>query len=173
MNFIIGQIISAAGLIVSVFIAQFKDVKHILVGDIVANMLVALSYVFLGGLSGAWVCIVASLQCLIMYHANKRNWAQRTRTYLMITFAAAYIVGTVIVYRSWADIVSCVCALLYIMAITRKSAAGYRGYMMVNSLLWIAYDITTLAFVNMITHGSVLTSVIIAKIRLDRRKKET
>ena len=172
MSFIIGQIISVAGLIVSVAIAQFKDVKHILIGDIVANLLVALSYVFLGGLSGAWVCIIAAVQCLIMYYANKLNWSRKARNYLIVIFAIVYVIGTIAVYQGWADIVSCVCALLYIMAITQKDAGRYRGYMVANSLLWITYDITTLAFVNMITHGSLLVSLIIAKIRLDRTKKE-
>lgn len=171
MNFIIGQIISVAALIIAVVIAQFKDVKHILIGEIVSNLSVALSYVFLGGMSGAWICIVAAVQTLIIYYANKHNLEQKKRNILTAVFAAAYVIGTIIVYQGWGDIVSCACALLYVMAIIQTDTAKYRWFMAANSFMWIIYDFTTLAFVNVITHGSVLISVIIAKIRLDWRKQ--
>lgn len=172
MNFIIGQIISVITLLLSVVIAQFKDVKHILIGEIVSNLLVALSYVFLGGLSGAWICIVAAVQTLIIYFANQHNLEQKKRNILTAIFAIAYVVGTVIVYRGWGDIVSCTCAFLYVLAIMQTDTGKYRWFMAGNSFLWVIYDFTTAAYVNVITHGSVLISVIIAKIRLDWRKQE-
>ena len=83
MNFIIGQIISIAALIISVVIAQFKDVKHVLLGEIAANLAVALSFVFLGGMSGAWICIVATAQTIIIFWANKCELAAKKRKILM------------------------------------------------------------------------------------------
>ena len=129
MNFIIGQVISIVVLIISVIVVQFKNIKYILIGEIIMNLLVALSFVFLGGLSGAWICIVATVQTLIMYLVNRREIASWKRTALMVVFVAAYIIGTVIVYQGWSDIVSCVCAMLYVLAVVQKDASKYRIFM--------------------------------------------
>ena len=169
-NFIIGQVISTIGLILSVAITQFKEVKHILLGDITANLIVALSYVFLGGMSGAWICIVGAVQVFIIYQGNKRNISQETRNKLTLVFAAAYIIGTIVVYQGWSDIVSCACAMLYVLAIIQTASSGYRIFMLLNSSLWVIYDISTAAYVNMLTHGMMVVSLIIAMLRLDRKK---
>ena len=99
-NFIIGQIISTAALVVSVLIAQFKNVKYILIGEIAANLLVAFSFLFLGGMSGAWICIVAAVQAIIIFYANEKNIEQRIRNILTLIFAAVYIIGTIAVYQN-------------------------------------------------------------------------
>lgn len=170
MNFIIGQIISIIALIISVVIAQFKNVKHVLLGEIASNLAVALSFVFLGGMSGAWICIVAVVQTIIIYWANKCELETKKRKILMVVFAIAYVAGTVVVYKGWSDVVSCACALLYVMAIIQTEAKKYRWFMMANSFLWIIYDFNTAAYVNIITHGIVLISLLIAMVRLDRKK---
>ncbi len=171
MNFIIGQFFSLVSLGVSIVIVQFKNVKYVLLGEILCNFTIALSYVFLGGLSGAWICIVGGVQALIIYLANKHDLAKGKRNILTVLFAAAYVIGTVVVYRGWSDILSCACALLYIMAIIQTDSAKYRRFMAANSCLWIIYDFAVLAYVNIITHGMLLVSLIVAMIRLDRKTK--
>ena len=171
--FVIGQGISVLILIVSVVSTQFKEVKHILLGQIASNLLVALSYLFLGGISGAWVCLVAAFQAIVMYGINKREISERSRLWLMVFFALIYIAGTAIIYQSWRDLVTCGCALLYLMAIMQKNSSKYRRFMVANSSLWVIYDVATLAFVNLITHGMILISLIAAMIRLDWSKKNS
>ena len=169
MNFIIGQVISFFALIIAIVIAQFKDVKYILIGEIVSNLSIALSFVFLGGISGAWICIVAAVQTIIIYYSNKYDLEQKKRTYLTVLFAIIYIAGSVVVYQGWADVVSCACAILYIFAIVQTETKKYRWFMAINSLLWVIYDMSTAAYVNIITHGMLLVSLAIAMIRLDRK----
>lgn len=171
MNFIIGQIISFLALIISIVIAQFNNVKHILLGEIASNLAVALSFAFLGGMSGAWICIVAAVQTIIIYFANKHNLEQRKKNLLTLLFAAAYVAGTILVYQGWADIVSCACSLLYILAVIQTDTRKYRWFMASNSFLWVIYDFHTAAYVNIITHGMVLVSLVIAMARLDWKKK--
>lgn len=172
MNFIIGQVISVIALLISVVIAQFKDVRYILLGEIASNLTVALSYLFLGGMSGAWVCIVAAIQTWIIYRMNKKDISEQVRKRILCVFALIYVIGTVIVFRGWADILTCICALLYLMAVSRAEGVAYRRYMILNSLLWVVYDIVTMAFVNVITHGTLLVSLIIARCRLDKGGKQ-
>ena len=169
-HFMIGQIISVIALLISVIIAQFKNVKHILLGEIASNLAVAFSFVFLGGLSGAWICIVAALQSLVIYFVNKVDWTLRRKNLLSALFAFIYIIGTVVVYQGWADLVSCACSLLYILAIIQTDSKKYRWFMAANSFLWVIYDINTAAYVNIITHGILLVSILFAMVRLDREK---
>lgn len=67
MNFIIGQFLGIVGLMVSVAMVQFKNLKHVLIGSILSNLMVGLSYAFLNGMSGAWICIVAAVQALVIF----------------------------------------------------------------------------------------------------------
>ena len=150
MNFIIGQIISIAALIISVVIAQFKDVKHVLLGEIAANL-------------------AATAQTIIIFWANKCELAAKKRKILMVVFAVIYVAGTAVIYKGWSDVVSCTCALLYVAAIVQTEAKKYRWFMVANSLLWIIYDFNTAAYVNIITHGMLLISLLIAMVRLDRK----
>ena len=173
MDFVIGQIFSVISLVLAVVGVQFKKVKHVLLGSMTSNIATALSYAFLGGLSGAWICIVGAVQTLIIFLANKYDLEQKKRTLLTILFAVVYVAGTIVVYKGWDDIVACACAVLYILAIVQKDTAKYRKFLAANTCLWIVYDIAVLAFVNIITHGVMLGSLIIAMIRLDRENKNS
>lgn len=75
-SFVTGQIISVFVLLFSVISAQFKEIKGILLGQFLSNFLVALSYLFLGGISGAWICIVAAVQAIVIYVQNKKEVAE-------------------------------------------------------------------------------------------------
>jgi len=167
----IGQIVSVIALVISVSSFQFKAVKHILIAQILANFTMSLSFFFLGGLSGAWVCIVATFQTLIMYIANRKGISDKNRNLLLAFFLAAYVIGTAIVYQSWVDIVSCSCAFLFVLAIVQKDAKLFRAFEVANSLLWIVYDLSTRAYINTLTHILILCSILIAMFRLDRKKK--
>lgn len=170
-NYIIGQIISVIVLILSAIVTScFKNINYILVGEVFMNLLIALSYVFLGGLSGAWVCIVATIQTVILFFCNKIHISQKKRNMLIVIFLAAYVVGTVIVYKGLADSVSCFCAFLYVLAIVSKKSSNYRWFMMLNSFFWIIYDISVAAWVAILTHGITLISCFIGKIRFDWKK---
>lgn len=171
MNFIIGQIISFAALIIASVSAQFKNIKYVLIGGILSNASVALSFIFLRGESGAWICIVGAVQTLIIYIANKYQITPKWKNVLTVVFVIIYISGTAVVYRGWNDVVSCVAAMLYVMAISQNNTKKYRAFMLANSSLWIVYDITVLAFVNIITHGMEFVSLIIAVIRMDIKRK--
>lgn len=172
-NFIIGQTISAVVLIVSVIVTTcFKNVNYILIGEVIMNLLVALSFVFLGGWSGAWICIVATIQTVILFFCNKRQVSQKTRNILMVIFLAAYVIGTAVVYKGWADIVSCLCAFLYVLAVISTDSSKYRWFMILNSFFWVIYDISIAAWVAIITHGITLISCVIGKLRLDVKKSK-
>ena len=171
--FYIAQIIGALTTVTVVVAAQLKDMKWILMCQIAANLMVALSSAMLGGLSGAWICAVAAVQTVVLYFLDKKGISGRHKNCLLWVFAAMYVGGTALVYSGWGDLVSCAGALLYLLAIIQKDSAKYRRYICINTLLWLVYDLTILAFGNMITHGIEFVSAVVGILRLDIRKKTT
>lgn len=169
--FILAQIVGVLTTVVAVATFQFKDVRHILLGNVLSNLMVALQFALLGGLSGAWICIVAALQTVVMYFLDKKENTGTLRRYLLLLFCAMYIAGTCIVYKGWGDIVSCVCALIYVVAILQTDSKSFRKCIFVNASLWIVYDIYTMAYASVLTHGMELVSIITAMLRMDRKKK--
>lgn len=173
MSFYIAQVIGALTTVTVVVAAQLKNMKYILWCQIAANLLVAVSSAMLGGLSGAWICAVAAVQTVALYYLDKRGISEKAKNWLLVLFAAMYVGGTVFVYQGWGDVVSCAGALLYLLAIVQKQSSKYRRYICLNTLLWLVYDLTILAFGNMITHGVEFVSAVVGILRLDIKKEKT
>lgn len=174
MNFIIAQVIGVITAIIAIGCVHFKNEKVLLIGYFLSNVLTAASCGLLGGLAGAWICMVAAVQTLIVYFVNKKELeaARKGRRIVAGVFGAIYIVGTIITFSSWPDIVVCVCALLYTTTVVQENSSRMRTATAFNMALWIVYDITIGAYTNVITHALTLVSALTAKLRLDRRKKD-
>ena len=172
MTFLIAQIIGVITAIIAIGCVQFKNEKILLLGYFFSNILTATSCALLGGLAGAWICLVAAVQTLIVYFVNKRDLeaARKGRRVVAAVFAVIYIVGTILTFSSWPDIVVCVCALLYTTTVVQENSSRMRTATAFNMALWIVYDITIGAYTNIITHALTLVSTLTAKIRLDRKK---
>lgn len=172
MTFLIAQIIGVVTAIIAIGCVQFKNEKILLIGYFLSNILTATSCGLLGGLAGAWICLVAAVQTLIVYFVNKKDLetARKGRRIVAAVFAVIYIVGTIITFSNWPDIVVCVCALLYTTTVVQENSGRMRTATAFNMALWIIYDITIGAYTNIITHALTLVSTLTAKIRLDRKK---
>ena len=90
MNFIIAQIVGILVGIISLGCVQFKDERILLWGQFLGNALLALNLGLLGSLSGAWICILASIQTLIIYYVNKKfgESAYKNKVIVSAIFAA-------------------------------------------------------------------------------------
>ena len=167
MIFYIAQAIGIITTICSVVVVQFKSIKKILLGQIISNLLVALNYMLLGGLSGAGVCILATVQTIWIYFYNKKD--KKFPLAFNIGFMVGYTAITFFSFVGIASILSCIAALLYAMSVTQEDSKYYRVYMLLNSFIWIAYDVYTCAYTTILTHAFIVISIVLAMIRLDRK----
>lgn len=174
MKFILAQTVGVLTAVSSLVFVQFKEPKYILLGQFLSNGLSAVSYGLLGSLSGAWICILASVQTVWIYFLNRKKGPGRAEKKILVSllFAAAYIIGTVIVYKGWADIISCVCAMLFVLTIIQERSGNMRIVIMINMVLWIIFDLASGAYANMLTHGGTLVSTVTALLRLDKKPAE-
>ena len=175
MAFYIAQLAGGLSTITALLCVQAKEAKMLLLGQFVCNFLSAACYGLLGSLSGAWVCILAAVQSALMVLVNRKEPMKRQK-WVRITsvlFSAAYILGTVWTYSNWPDVITCVCALLFVITISQEKAGQMRTVMILSMSLWIVFDLAVGAYASILTHGSTLVSLLLARSRLDRAARST
>lgn len=173
MNFLLAQAIGIFSTISAIFCVQARTAGGVLLGQFLANAFSGISYGLLGSLSGAWVCILAAVHSLLVSVINRRQGGNRKKTIVIVSFlfSAAYVVGSALTYAQWPDIISCICALLFVVTIAQENAGKMRSIMLVSMSLWVIFDIAMGAYTNIITHASTIVSILTAKLRLDRKKE--
>lgn len=172
MYFMVAQAMGILSTVAAIFCVQARSAGGVLLGQFLANAFSGLSYGLLGSLSGAWVCLLAAVHSVLISLANKKDETQRVKMVRIISvvFSGAYVIGSALTFVRWTDILSCICALLFVMTVAQKDAGKMRNVMLVSMSLWVIFDIAVGAYTNIITHGSTIVSLITAKIRLDRQK---
>lgn len=170
MTFFIAQLMGIFSTFAAILCVQARSAAGILVGQILANVFSGLSYGLLGSLGGAWICIVAALHSVVISFVNKLQPDKRKKAVAVISvvFTLIYLVGSVLSYSRWTDIISGICALLFVVTIAQQEAGKMRNVMLVSMSLWVIFDIAVGAYTNVITHGSTIASILGAKLRLDR-----
>lgn len=170
MTFFIAQLMGIFSTFAAILCVQARSAAGILVGQILANVFSGLSYGLLGSLGGAWICIVAALHSVVISFVNKLQPDKRKKAVAVISvvFTLIYLVGSVLSYSRWTDIISGICALLFVVTIAQQEACKMRNVMLVSMSLWVIFDIAVGAYTNVITHGSTIASILGAKLRLDR-----
>ena len=173
MAFFIAQLAGGLSAVTALLCVQAKEAKMLLLGQFACNFLSAVCYGLLGSLSGAWVCILATIQSLLMFRINRMGAAQR-KTWVKIVsavFSAAFILGSMLTYSNWPDVITCACALLFVITISQEKAGQMRTVMILSMSLWIVFDLAVGAYTSILTHGSTLASLLIARVRLDREER--
>lgn len=170
MEFYIAQGISVLNGVVAVLMMQFKDMKKILVGQILANLLTASTYFLLGGLSGAGICFIAIFQTVVMFiYSVKKVPPHRI---VIAGFVVLYAVCSVVYYKSPVDILSAAAAITYAFSVAQTKPAYSRLWYLFNPLFWLIYDLFTMAYVNIILHSVVFVSTAFAIWNNDLRKRK-
>ena len=173
MNFLIAQIMGIFSTVSAIFCVQAKTAGGILLGQFLANGFSGISYGLLGSLSGAWICILAAVQSVLVGILNKLQPEKRKKWILVssVIFSLFYVAGGIAAYAQWPDILSCICALLFVVTIIQQDAGKMRNVMLISMTLWVIFDIAMGAYTNIITHASTILSILTAKFRLDRKQK--
>ena len=129
-NFILSQIFGFAAIFLGIISFQFKSMKSILISQLVCNGLSVLMYIFNGGTSGAWICVIAIVQSIVIYIFNRKE--KKTPMAVSLLFILLYIVNSCITFKSARDLLSGGAALAFAVSLLQKSSAGYRTVMLSN-----------------------------------------
>jgi len=165
---IIAQAIGLFITIVAVIAVNLKSSAKILAAEFIMNGCVVANYLLLGGTSGAYLSVVATVHTTISYvYTHKQKSFPLPLTML---FIAVYLICSALTYARVADLLPAICAVLFAFAIVQKSASKYRLLKCINSFIYVIYDIVILAYTTSLTHGFLFVSALVAIVRLDMKR---
>ncbi len=152
------------------FIEPFnKKMTVVLVFSFVANLLVGVSYILVGGISGALICVVAGIQLLVNFTFAARG--KKIPIWLIFVYSAAYCVVNISTFTNWYDIFSLCAALGFVFSMAQSNPKYYRLLLITNMGSWLIYDIFATAYGNMIMHISSVITIVVAIYVRDVRNK--
>ena len=161
-----------AGYVVAVFTTifaiagmQFKDMRIILVSQIIANGLLGVQAILGGTASTSWIIFLAIVQTVISFAFASKS--KDFPIWLTLIFAIGYTVITVLLFTSPFDILTCIAAWFFALAVVQKDSAVCRFYSVVNTALWLVYDIFVMQ-TGIVNHSVIICFIIFAIVRLDR-----
>ena len=108
MDFYIAQGISVLTALTAIVGMQMKNMKAILLSQILANLFTASTYILLDVFSGAGICLVAIAQAVTMFFYNQKN--KKPQLWVIILFISLYIGCSVVYYKTFIDVFSALAA---------------------------------------------------------------
>lgn len=160
------------GLVVSLFAIlsmQLKNVRYILVCQLLINGIGALTYVLQDGFSGCGIYLVALVQTVLYFVFRTKNITAPKM--LAGVFAVLFVACSALTYKGYADIISAVAAMTCALGIAQEKSSNYRICMLLNGLIWMAYDVTLGAYTMIISHAVTFLAALIGMISLDFKKQ--
>ena len=165
LSLIFGLIVSIA----AVVSMQIKDIKRILICQLVCNAAGALSYIFVGGISGCGIYLAAIFQSLVYFLFRITN--KNAPRYLAVIFLFVFLLCSISTYQGTEDIISAAAAITCALGLAQEKASGYRICMLLNGIIWTLYDINVTAYSMIIPHMAVAISSGIGMVRFDMKKQ--
>lgn len=149
---------------------QLRDMRLVMVFQIVCNGTGAVSYILSGGSSGCGIYLIAILQSLVYFIFRSR--AKEAPNFLTVAFALGYLICSAFTYKVPLDIVPAVAALVCAFGVAQKNPSRYRLLFLANGIVWLIYDLILPAAITMtLSHMVTIVSALIGIIRLDLSRK--
>ena len=146
-----------------------KNMKLILLCVFSANALVGASYLVTGAVNGAVTCFVSAAQAIINYFFDRKN--KSLPVWLIAVYALAFITVNILVFSHIFDLITMIASMTFIMCIIQKTGAKYRAWVLINTLLWMLYDILMHTYGPLLIHGIQLVTVLSGVMIHDLKKK--
>ena len=111
------------------------------------------------------------VQVLINYSFDARN--KKLPLWLVVLHAAVFLALNLFTFSAWYDIFAFVAAMLFVLCVAQSNAKHYRILGVLNSFVWIAYDIFAKAYGNLFVHIILLASNWVAILLRDKKKTKS
>ena len=165
MNPIISYSITLIATAATIASMQFKNMRYVLICQLLGNSLLGLKYVLEGTVSAGGVVFLAIIQtlCSFIFSVRRKTFP----LWLNLLFMGGYIVITALCFANFMDIFPCLAVLLFAVGIVQRRSSICRFCSAVNTALWLVYDIVVVPSA-ILMHFVVLCFIVIGMIRLDR-----
>ena len=147
---------------------QMKTQRNIVVFQLAGGMIFAIHYLMLGSLTGCYLNLVGAARCLV-YSQRGKAWANSIAW--VFFFVIAGFVIALLTYQTYWDFLPATALGLACVSLYLTNVKVIRVLSLVISPMWLTYAIVQRSLGSFLNEIFSLTSVIIAIIRLDIRKK--
>ena len=157
-------------LVILASLSRGSKMSTILALVLFGNLFVAIGYLLAGtGINGAASGLLAVVMTFINYFFEKNN--KPIPKVLIGIYALSFIALNIFIsaFNLYSIIVTLAC-LAFLASILQKSGQNYRICAIINTLLWIIYDLLTGSYSAIITHGT-LFAVNVTGFIINLRKK--
>jgi len=165
--YILASVIGVLAIITWIISIQNKDKKGILIYQIVANVLYGSQYFLLGAYSASLMNLISCLRCLVFYFEDKKQG--KISNFSLILFTFIILLLGIITYNGLISILPIIAGLLYMYSIWQNNLTTTRYLFIINALIWLCYNFTIGAHVNIIGNIFEILSGIISIIRFRRK----
>ena len=162
---ILAYIIGIFTTIFAVASMQFKDMKYVLVCQLICNSLLTMQYVLEGRISVSGVVVLAVVQTIVRFFFDKKG--KLFPVWLTCVFIILFTAVSLIMMKSPYDLITCAAVWFFAICIVQKKSSVARICSFTNTVLWLIYDILQ-APSAIFTHAVILVFVAVGIIRLDR-----
>lgn len=145
-----------------------KNMKNILVFNFLANLLASVSYLLVKSFNGAAIGLIASVQGLINYSFTAQG--KKVPRWLILIHWISFLSVNLLMFAHWYDVFALVAATMFVLCVAQEKSKVYRMFSVVNSFVWIVYDILAKAYGNLFTHSVLMLAALVAI--MVRSKKE-
>ena len=180
MSFVISQIFGAVAACIIVASFQFKDVRRLLVMQIVSSVLFAMQFLFLGAYAGLACNVLGALLRIAVYFRDKNGTLpgekKGSTPFASVWFwalCAAFAAGGVVTYGKKAvELIPSVAMIIFTYAIWNADARFIRKLnFFVCCPMWLTYNIFNFALAGIVTEVFNILSVALSWYRFYSNKK--
>lgn len=174
VKFLTAQTLGLIVTVISVSIPQFKKMWMVLLLECLANFLIAVQYLILGGDTGGYACAIAVIHTLILYLATKMDIKKGDllRKATSAFFIIIYVAIAAFTYEKPVDIAPGISTIFFAVSVMQENVNMYRILTLSCNAMWVIYDIANGAYTNLFTRGLLIISTLIAIVKFYLRKKK-
>ena len=148
--FVISQISSIIAWLLLVYSYYKENINKLLFIQIISGIFYALSYLFLGAISGFSICVFELIQTFGFYKTDK----DKLIFYISL---AIYILIGIFTFDGWISIIPIIASIIGAYSLTKNKKIATIGGI-ISYIGWITYDIIILSYSNAITDALLVLS---------------
>ena len=177
LAFWLAQSISVIAGVLAVVMMQLKNMKLILLFQVLINLIASTNYLLMDGGSGMLLSLVAIIHAVVMFFYNTKEIKPHVPVsvgFILVYFACA--IYNIVLTHDPMEILPAFAAFCFSMSLIQKKPSVFRIWCAFNPVFWVPYDLYTESYVMFLVHSGILISSIVGMIRLDGlfcKKRET
>lgn len=164
-SYIISQILIVFTYLFFIVTYFQKKKSHVLITNIVAHIIQAISFILISGYTGLAMCVILTFRDTFIFFDEKNNYRKLIKIIFLSIYFLAIIISTIYTYDGFLSLLSVFATLISTYAVLQKKVMVYRLLGIPVSCLWLGYHIYIKSIFAIILESILLVSAITGYIK--------